>query len=361
MPSGWRTWSVDLSTTNCSVSTPPDYTQHLTINNLYNMNFLLTGCIDVAATQTAAVSQTNAASTAQAAASSTSVFQTQVAASQTSAAATVTAGGPTATPDGTATAGPSSTPIGPCTAGVVSGSLSQVEIVTPIPAQVQADGSEQIDVKVTVLDECGNPVQNSTVVLSSSRPGPDPQDNITPASTPTDGNGWAFFEVRSGDMSTWDAVNHTFANSTFSATAGGTAITDTAGGAFMCVGGEASSSVNSDEVTWRFTNDSGMTRRLTQIGATWFPMFDANFSVTEVTFDSLLVWSQVGGVFSPATINSGWLGVPADRHINPGESVELSLTFNFSVASSTTFSLVADWDNTTGASPCTSITVDNTP
>lgn len=354
LSSGWLTWQADTAGTDCPTSTPASYTEHLTINNLYDKDFELTGCINVAATQTQAQAETNVAATANQAATNVAGTSTQQAAADFTATAAASAGLPTDTPPAateTATVSPT------CSESIVSPFFSEVMVVNPVPPNTQADGSSTLEVLVRVRNECATLVNmsNRTVTLSSSRGG---ADTIAPASAQTDGLGEAAFFVSSSTMSEWDVNNHDFVNSLFTAVADGVTLNSTPGGAFMCVGGVEGAAVNGEEVMWRFQNDTGISRRLVQIDVFGTHVESPSFRLFEVMFNAISVWSSGSSWVQPVTIASGdWLGVPSDRIIPAnGTLYDLLLIYEQSTTSNT-YILNARWDNGSGASFCNSNSV----
>ncbi len=256
---------------------------------------------------------------------------------------------PTETPTPTPTPTETETPAPTCNAGLVDSIWSSVNIVSPVPALVIADGSTPIQVVVTVRDDCGDFLANRLVTLDSNRG----TDNITPASLTTDASGQAIFSVTSTDMSTWDGGAHDFAPSTFTGIADGVTIADTAEGAFSCVAGQEGTPAGGDDVAWVFTNDTGSSRRLVEIQIAWsFPQQPSR-ELINIDLGPNSIWST-RTFLNPATINSDWTGVSDDRVIGNASSEPLVLIFNFSVTGGLTFDLVAVWDNTSGANNCSS-------
>jgi hypothetical protein len=353
LSSGWLQWQVVLTGTNCSVSTPIDYNQHLTINSLYNMDFVLSNCIDVQATAIAAATQTAAVVQATGTAGA---LQTEAAATAdywASATAAASSGPPTET--ATATASPTPDPL--CSPLNVSALYSSVDSTNPNPPRVQADGSETVDVLVQLKNECDTTdnMAGRTVTLSSDRGG---LEVVSPGSASADGAGQATFQVRSSSMSPWDSTSHTFTNSVLTGVGDGVTINDQANAAFMCVGGLAGTAVNGDEVVWTFQNDTGMDRRLVQLDAFWSQPEDPTHRLLDVSLGGVTIWDTTDFA-NPITIaNTDWTSQPADRVLPSGVSKDLKLTFNFPVTGGQSFSLIARWDNTSGVSFCDSNQVD---
>lgn len=92
---------------------------------------------------------------------------------------------------------------------------SSLTTVTASPTTMPANGTSTSTVTVTVLNSSSTPVQNTTVRLTSSRGA---QDVITPTIATTNSSGVATFSVKSSNTGT----------GTYTATAGGIGITDTA-------------------------------------------------------------------------------------------------------------------------------------
>ncbi len=253
---------------------------------------------------------------------------------------------PTPTPTDTATPGPT------CNAASVDPSWSSVDIVSPVPALVIADGTTPIQVVVTARNDCGDLLPNRLTTLDSNRG----TDTVTPASLMTDANGQAIFSVTSTDMSTWDGGAHDFQASTFSGISDGVAIADTAQGAFSCVAGQEGTPSGLDDVAWVFTNDTGSPRRLVEIQIRFgvLPQLpDPSLKLINIDLGPNSIWS-LETFANPATINSDWTGVSADRVIGNASSEPLSLIFNFTTTGGQTYELVAVWDNTSGTNNCSS-------
>ena len=154
-------------------------------------------------------------------------------------------------------------------------------------------------------------------------------------------------------MSPWDINNHDFQNSTFTAASGAVTITDTAGGAFMCVGGAEGTSVNGDEVVWRFQNDSGMDRRLVTLVVSWSQAEDPSRKIIEILFDSATIFNAPNAFDNPVTITGAqWAGAASDRHLVSGATKDLLIGYNFVVTGGRILHGGCPLDNTSGTSFC---------
>jgi hypothetical protein len=353
LSSGFVDVTVDLAGTDCSLATPTNYPVFLNISNVYDRNFVLDTCIDVAATNAQATNYangtaTNVAGTATyAAATATAGYETAVA--ETATAALSLTPGETAAPTETATTSPT------CSEAIVSPFFSQVDVISPSPALAQSDGTSEIQVLVRLFNECNNTnnMAGLPVQLSSSRA----EDLIAPGGTNADGAGEATFAVVSSVMSVWNADFHDFESGTFTASSGATTINETAGGSFVCVGSKVGVDVNTDQVTWTMINDSGIDRRLNEMEVSWSQGFDLSRWLSHAHLDALLIWAGVS-FNSPTTItNADWNGAPADRQVAAGATKNLVLTYSFPVTGGQTFTLIPKWVNTSGTSLCTSNTV----
>jgi hypothetical protein len=266
----------------------------------------------------------------------------------------------TATPTNTPEPGATDTPTptatldtGPaCTPDVVSLSLSSLNNLSPVPPLVQADGSQTIQVVVTLRDDCtpANYVANQTVSLSSSRGG---TDDIQPPSAITDGNGQAVFTIRSGSMSEWDTGSNAFIPSTFTAHVGGDTLSDTAYGTFACVVGLPGTASLGTQAAWSFNNASGIDRRLEQAIVAWHLPSDPGRYLENLTRGSTPLWI-LRTYLNPALINGGWSGSAADRTWSTFAVSDLVANFDFSVTGGNDITLTADWVDTGGGSRCTS-------
>lgn len=263
---------------------------------------------------------------------------------------------PTETPTPTPTETPTITPtpsVTPDCSGIFSADNSSVTLVTPPTGVVQADGSQTVQVVVTLRDDCGNLMGGQPVALASSRGG---IDVIDPGSATTDVvTGQAFFTVRSAVMSPWDTGAGAFIASSLTATfdPGGAnlVVNDAADATFVCVRGEPVPAGGNNEVFWQFQNVSGMTRQLIRLEVTW-PQ-QAGRLLQDVRFNALPIWN-LGTNISPVTIDSNFLGGPTARHINDTVARPLQLTFNFNVTGGQEFTVKAFWDDTGGGSICDS-------
>ena len=82
---------------------------------------------------------------------------------------------------------------------------------------------------------------------------------------------------------------------------------------FVCVLGEGLPTGGNNEVSWQFTNNTGLTRRLVRVDVTW-PQPPGRL-LQSLQFGGTTIWN-LGANFSPVTINSNFVGSPTSRNIN---------------------------------------------